>query len=346
MFGLDIGIDLGTTSVIIYIKGRGIVLSEPSIVATDAETEHIIAAGSNALKMLGRTPDSIKIWRPLKDGIISDYTITEQMLKYFLKTVCGNSIFKPKVIVCMPSSITEVQKRTIIDVLTGAGARKACLIEEPLAAAIGAGMDISLPKGSMVVDIGGGTTDIAVITLGGMAVSSSVKMAGKKFDDAIIRYIRKTYNMLIGEVTAEQIKKTIGCAYKRESDLVMVAKGRDYATGLPRKIAISSSQTMEALDESINQILDEMQKVMEKTPPELIGDIHSDGIALTGGGSLLYGLDKKISERFNVKCRIADDPIECVAKGTGLSLNYIDSLIEGGYSFKSREDLASIAQQL
>lgn len=329
-FSPDIGIDLGTASVLVYVKGKGIVLQEPSVVAIDTSTNKVLAVGEEAQRMLGRTPGNIVAIRPLKDGVISDYDVTEKMLKHFIEKVTGGvglfKFFKPQIIVCVPSGVTEVEKRAVIDATMEAGARDVYLIEEPIAAAIGAGIEISQPNGSMVVDIGGGTSDVAVISLGGIVVSTSIKIAGDKFDEAIVKHMRKKHSMLIGERTAEQIKMEIGSAYPREKEVFMEVRGRNLVTGLPETIKVSSEETLEALRESVAQIADAVHYVLEKTPPELSADISDKGILMTGGGSLLWGLDKLIAKRTGIKVYIAEEAISCVAKGTGEALNSIKVL--------------------
>lgn len=325
-FGQKIGIDLGTATVLIYIAGKGIVLKEPSVVALDKNTNKLLAVGEEAQKMLGRTPGNIVAIRPLRDGVISDYEMTERMLKDFLKKVSSRKIFKPKVIICVPSGVTEVEERAVIDASNQAGARKTYLIEEPIAAAIGAGIDISKPYGSMVVDIGGGTTDIAVISLGGIVVSNSIKVAGDKFDEAIIRYIRKKYNIMIGERTAEQMKITIGCVFKRDEEITMDVRGRSLISGLPKNIVVSSSEMLEAFEEPAQSIVEAVHSVLEKTPPELVGDISTRGIVMTGGGCLIYGLDKLLQKETGISTYVADDAVSCVAIGTGKALESIDVL--------------------
>ncbi|RKD21962.1 rod shape-determining protein MreB [Caminicella sporogenes DSM 14501] len=326
-FGAEIGIDLGTASVLVYIKGKGIVLQEPSVVAIDKNTDQILAVGSEARKMLGRTPGNIVAIRPLRDGVISDYEVTERMLRYFIQKTCGRKrFFKPKIIVCVPSGVTEVEKRAVIDATTEAGGGKTYLIEEPIAAAIGAGLDITKPDGNMVVDIGGGTADIAVISLGGIVVSESIKVAGDKFDDSIIKYMRKAHNILIGERTAEDLKINVGCAYPKLKTAKMDCRGRDLITGLPKTITVTSDEMLEALSEPVNAIADAVHAVLEKTPPELASDISTRGIVMTGGGSLLNGLNKLIEKRTGIPTYIAEDAISCVARGTGLSLNHLDVL--------------------
>ena len=329
-FSPDIGIDLGTASVLVYVKGKGIVLQEPSVVAIDTSTNKVLAVGEEAQKMLGRTPGNIVALRPLKDGVISDYDVTEKMLKHFIEKVTGGvglfRFFKPQIIVCVPSGVTEVEKRAVIDATMEAGARDVFLIEEPIAAAIGAGIEISQPNGSMVVDIGGGTSDVAVISLGGIVVSTSIKIAGDKFDEAIVKYMRKKHSILIGERTAEEIKINIGSAFPRDTEVTMDVRGRNLVSGLPETIKVSSEETLEALRESVAQIADAVHYVLEKTPPELSADISDKGILMTGGGSLLWGLDKLIAKRTGISVYIADDAISCVAKGTGEALNSIKVL--------------------
>lgn len=327
-FGQDIGIDLGTATVLVYIKGKGIVLREPSVVAIDNNTNRLLAVGEEARRMIGRTPGNIVAIKPLKDGVISDYDITEKMLKYFLRKVCNRRIFKPRVIVCVPSGVTEVEERAVIDAALQAGARETYLIEEPIAAAIGAGIDISKACGSMVVDVGGGTTDIAVISLGGIVVSNSIKVAGDKFDEAIVRYIRKKYNIMIGERTAEEMKIKVGCVYPREEEVSMDIRGRSLISGLPKTITVTSTEMMEALEETVSHIVEAVHSVLERTLPELVGDISSRGIVLTGGGSLIYGLDKLLQEKTGINVIIADEPVSCVAIGTGKALENIEVLQE------------------
>ncbi|RKD30925.1 rod shape-determining protein [Thermohalobacter berrensis] len=325
----DIGIDLGTASVLVYVKGKGIVLQEPSVVAIDKNTNKLLAVGEEARRMLGRTPGNIVAIRPLREGVISDYEVTERMLKYFIQKAVGKLWFKPRIIVCVPSGVTQVEKKAVLDASKQAGAKTAYLIEEPIAAAIGAGLDISKPTGNMVVDIGGGTTDIAVISLGGIVVSQSIKIAGDKFDEAIIRYMRRKHKMVIGERTAEDMKIKIGTAYKRKKEAFMEVRGRNLVTGLPRNIKISSTEMLEALEEPVTSIADAVHFVLERTPPELSSDISDKGIIMTGGGSLLHGLDKLISERTGLPVIIAEEAVSCVAIGTGKSLEHIESLENG-----------------
>ena len=325
-YGQDIGIDLGTATVIAYAKGKGIVLREPSVVAVDNNTGEVLAVGKEARRMLGRTPGNIVATRPLRDGVISNYTVTEKMLKYFINRVCGKFIFAPRIMICIPSQVTEVEKKAVIDAASQAGARKVYLIEEPIAAAIGAGIDISKPCGNMVVDIGGGTTDIAVISLGGSVVSTSLKVAGDKFDEAIVRYIKKKYNTIIGERTAEDLKINIGCVYPKIQDMEMDIRGRDLATGLPKTITVRSSEMLEALIEPAMQVVEAVHGVLEKTPPELAADISDRGIYMTGGGCLIDGLDKLLQEQLGLNVMIAKDAVSCVALGTGKALDNLDTL--------------------
>lgn len=331
MFSLraDMGIDLGTASILVYVKGKGIVLQEPSVVAIDKNTNKLLAVGEEARRMLGRTPGNIVAIRPLRDGVISDYEITERMLRYFINKAAGKMLLKPRIIVCVPSGVTEVEKRAVIDASNQAGAKRTFLIEEPIAAAIGANLDITQPDGHMVIDMGGGTTDIAVISLGGVVVSKSIKVAGDKFDEGIVRYMRKKHNMLIGERSAEDLKINIGTAFKREKEVYMDVRGRNLVSGLPKTIKISSEEMREALDEAVTAVADAVHSVLERTPPELAADISNKGMIMTGGGALLHGLDKLISHRTGINATIAEDAVSCVAKGTGKSLDLFDILEEG-----------------
>ena len=324
-FGDSIGIDLGTATTLVYVKGQGIVIREPSVVAVERDTNTIKAVGTEARRMLGKTPGNIAAIRPLREGVISNYDMTEQMLKYFIQKAIGKTSFvKPTIAVCVPSAVTEVEKRAVEDAARQAGGRKVYVIEEPMAAAIGAGIDISRACGSMVVDIGGGTTDIAVISLGGTVVSSSIKVAGDNFDEAIIRYMRRKHNVLIGENSAEQLKINIGTAFARTMPVSMDVRGRNLITGLPKNITVNSDEMLEALSESVNTIADAVHAVLEKTPPELAADIFERGIVMTGGGGLLYGLDKLIAQRTGINTMIAEDAVSCVAYGTGKYIEYID----------------------
>ncbi len=325
----NIGIDLGTATVLVYVQGKGIVLQEPSVVAIDTNTERILKVGREAQQMLGRTPGNIVAVRPLREGVISQYDVTLKMLQYFIRRAYGNMIIAPKVMICIPSGITEVEERAVRDAASEAGAQKVYLIEEPTAAAIGAGLNIYAPEGNMVVDIGGGTTDVAVISLGGVVVSESIKIAGDKFDEAIINYIRKKYKVLIGERTAEAIKRQIGAVYDHPNAKTVEVKGRCLTQGLPKVITISSREMIEALAEPITAILTAVCNVIERTPPELLGDILKNGIVMTGGGSMLYGFAQLMTKATGIPTRIADDPVSCVAVGTGKSLDNLDMLIDG-----------------
>ncbi len=331
MFGFkqDVGIDLGTATVLVYVKGKGVVLKEPSVVAIDTNTGKVLKVGSEAQNMIGRTPGNIVAIRPLKDGVISDYDTTQKMIRYFLRKVCKNRFFKPRVMICVPSQATEVEERAVNDAALQAGAGRTYIIEEPIAAAIGAGIDISKPHGNMIVDIGGGTADVAVISLGEIVVSNSINTAGDKFDEAVVKYIRKKHNIMIGDRTAEELKIEIGCVYPRPTVVSKEIKGRCLITGLPKVITVDSEEMLEALSECASQILDSVHTVLERTPPELVGDISTSGILLTGGGSLIYGLDKLIARETGLEVSIAEDAVYCVAKGTGMSLDYMDSMKHG-----------------
>ena len=325
-FSEEIGIDLGTANVLVYTKGKGIVLQEPSVVAVDEETNEILAVGSEAKDMLGRTPANIIAIRPLRDGVVSDYLVTEMMLKYFIKkTVGAGKFFRPRIMVCVPSGVTEVEKRAVREAATQAGGKDVFLMEEPIAAAIGAGLDITRPEGVMVIDIGGGTSDIAVIALGGIIANTSLKVAGDKMNEAIITYMRKKHKLYIGERTAELLKINVGTAFPREEEKTMICSGRDLVTGLPRDVEISSAEMLEALDEPLHQICEAAHGVLEQTP-ELAAALSSAGIVLTGGGALLDGIDKRIAQRTGLQVRIADDPLSCVAVGTGKALENLEVL--------------------
>jgi rod shape-determining protein MreB len=323
VFGLasDIGIDLGTATVLIYVKGKGIVLREPSVVAMERDTKKVLAIGTEARKMLGRTPGNIIATRPLREGVIADYDVTEAMLKSFISRVTGSRFFaRPRVMVCVPAGVTTVEKRAVIEAAIQAGARHAQLIEEPLAAALGAGLDITLPTGHMVVDIGGGTTDVAVLSLGGVVRSESIRIGGDKFDEAIIRYVKLKHNLLIGERSAEEIKIQVGSAGCDSRNESMEIRGRDLMHGLPKNVVIASEEIREALAEHVTAICDTIRTVLEATPPELSADIIEKGVIMTGGGAMLHGLDKVITARTGVPAYLADDPVSCVAKGTGKAL--------------------------
>ena len=336
----DIGIDLGTASVLVYVKGKGIVLNEPSVVALDRNTGKLLRVGAEAQNMLGRTPGNIVAIRPLRDGVISDYDMTEKMLREFIHKVSGFSIFKPRVIICVPSGITEVEERAVVDAGIQAGARKVYLIEEPVAAAIGAGVDISLPDGHMMVDIGGGTADIAVISLSGVVESASIRVAGDQFDEAVVKYMRRNHNLVVGERTAEDIKKRIGCVFPKEVEETMEVKGRCLLTGLPRSVTISSTEMMDAFEEPVERILEAVHAVLERTPPELVADISRNGIIMTGGGSLVDGFDKLLTARTGIHTMVAGDAISCVALGTGKSLDSLNTMTDGTMNISRRRQMA------
>ena len=323
-FSSDIGIDLGTASVLVYVKGKGIVLREPSIVAIDTRTNHIIKVGREALSMQGRTPGYIKTVRPLKNGVISQYDVTLKMLQHFIRKACGNMILKPRVMICIPTGISEVEERAVVDAASEAGAKQTRLIEEPVAAAMGAGLNINEPIGNMVIDIGGGTTDIAVISLGGVVVSESIKVAGDRFNEAIAEYIRCRHDLLIGDTSAEQVKIRIGCLDDRMPKRTIDIKGRCLKTNMPRVITLASTEMIEAMMEPISEVLDAVRYVIERTPPELVGDIMKNGIVMTGGGSLIPGFEKMISDVTGIKTRVAKDAVSCVVKGTGMALENLD----------------------
>src|SRR6266498_186648 len=329
MFSKQIGIDLGTANVIVYVRGKGIVLTEPSVVALvhddGAPRPRIVAVGEEARLMLGRTPGNITAQRPMRDGVIADYVITEHMLKHFIDKVCGRiRIFHPELMICVPSGVTSVERRAVKDAAVRAGAREAHLIEEPLAAAIGANVPISGPSGNMVIDIGGGTSEVAVIALGGIVVSTSLRVGGNRFDEAITSYIRKKYNLMIGERTAEEVKITIGTALPLERELSMEVRGRDLIAGLPRTIPITSSEVMEAIELPLQQLVAAVRQVLEQTPPELSSDIIDKGMVMSGGGSLLRNIDKLLTQVTGVPCHVAENPLDCVALGTGLALEHFD----------------------
>ena len=326
MLSTDIGIDLGTARILVYIKGRGVVLKEPSVVAFDRDTNEIKAIGEDARLMIGRTPGNIVAVRPLRQGVISDYTVTEKMMKYFIRKAMGKKTMrKPRICVCVPSQVTEVERKAVEDATYSAGAREVSIIEEPVAAAIGAGIDIAKPCGNMIVDIGGGTTDIAVISLGGTVVSASIKLAGDDFDDAIIRYMRKKHNLLIGERTAEDIKIRIGTCYQLPEVETMDVRGRNLVTGLPKTITVTSDETLEALRDPAMQIVDAVHSVLEKTPPELAADISDRGIVLTGGGALLRGLEDLLEEKTGINTVTAEEPMTAVAIGTGKYIEFLSN---------------------
>ena len=326
---VDLGIDLGTASVLVYVKGKGVVLKEPSVVAFDRDSNVIKAIGEDARLMLGRTPGNIVAVRPLRQGVISDYTVTEKMIKYFVQKALGKRLFKkPRISICVPSGVTEVEKKAVEDATYAAGARDVSIIEEPVAAAIGAGIDIYRPCGNMIVDIGGGTSDIAVISLGGPVVSASIKVAGDDFDEAIVRFMRKKHNLLIGERTAEEIKIKIGTCFRRPENITLDIRGRNLVTGLPKTVTVTSDETEEALREPASQICEAVHSVLERTPPELAADIADRGIVLTGGGALLHGLEELLEEKTGITTMTAEDPLRAVAIGTGKYIELLNSKTE------------------
>lgn len=325
MLGKDIGIDLGTANVLIYVRGRGIVLDEPSVVAIDSITKKVLAVGNEAYRMVGRTPGNIVAIRPLRDGVIADFEITEAMLKHFIAKIGVRSFFvKPRILICCPTNITSVEQKAIREAAERSGARNVYLEEEPKVAAIGAGMDIFMPSGNMVVDIGGGTTDVAVLSMGDIVTSSSIKIAGDRFDAEIMRYIKNKYKLMIGERTAENIKKEIGTVFPGGREDEMEIRGRDMVTGLPRTITVHSREVQEALEESVSAIVQASKNVLERTPPELSADIIDKGVMITGGGALLHGIDKLLAEELKVPVLVSEEPMSCVAKGTGLMLENLD----------------------
>ena len=338
-FTKDIGMDLGTASVLIYIKDKGIVLNEPSVVALDKNTGKLLKVGADAQAMLGRTPGNIIAIRPLREGVISDYEVTERMIKEFLHKVMGFQLFKPRIIICVPSGITEVEERAVIDAGIQAGARRVYLIEEPVAAAIGAGIDITQPDGHFIIDIGGGTSDIAVISLSGVVESASIKVAGDQFNEAIVKYMRRKHNILIGERTAEQMKMQIGCVFPKEQETSIEIKGRCLVTGLPKVINVSSTEMLEAFEEPVERILEAIHGVLERTPPELVADISNNGIVMTGGGSLVDGFDKLIEARTGIHTVVAEGAISCVAEGTGRSLDSLNSMTDGTVNLSRRKQM-------
>lgn len=333
----DLGIDLGTANVLVYAEGKGIVLREPAVVAIDKNTGKVLQVGSAARNMLGRTPGNVVAVRPLRDGVISDYEMTEKMLAQFLKKIIRYSLVKPRVVVCVPSGVTEVEERAVIGAAMEAGARRVYLIEEPFAAALGAQMDLSAPNGRMVVDIGGGTTDIAILSVNDIATSSSIKIAGDTFDEAVISYLRKRHGLLVGVNTAEEVKITIGCVMERPEEASMVVKGRDIKTGLPKDVLVMSSELMEVLRRPARLIVDEILNVLELSSPELVADIAQNGIILSGGGSQIYGMDKLITGKTEIPCMLADNADSCVALGCGKSLQWINSMQEGTINIARRK---------
>ena len=335
----DIGIDLGTTTIIIAVEGKGVILNQPSVVAVDNRKDQVLAVGDEALAMVGRTPNYISAIRPLKDGVISNHMLTRELICRFVNKVYDSRLIKPRVAVCVPAAITGIESDAVVEAVVAAGARQVFLIDEPMAAAIGSGIDIREPTGHMVVDIGGGTADIAVISLGGVVESASIKIAGDKFDEAVVKYIRKKHNVLIGDRTAEELKMSIGCVFPRPEEVTMEIKGRCLMTGLPRVFSVSSSEMIEAFEEVSSRILEAIHGVLERTPPELVADISTNGIVMTGGGSLLWGFDKLIESHTGIETHVAEDAISCVAEGTGKSLDSLDQMQDGTMNLSRRKQM-------
>ena len=331
MLGTDIAIDLGTSTVKIYLDGKGIILKEPAVVAYNVETDEVVAIGSGAYAMVGRTSDRIDVVQPLCNGVISNFDLAQYLISHYMKKISGSKVFMPRVVVSVPCLITEVEKRAVVDAISSAGVRKICLIEEPVAAAMGAGVKIDEPHGTLIVDIGGGTTDMGVLSLSGIAISRSIKTAGNAFDEAIIKYIRRKYNLIIGKRMAEEAKIAIGCVYPRKEMVKHRVKGRNAMTGLPQWADISCDEMLEALIEPAMQIIRTVQEMLERTPPELMGDVYSDGIILTGGSAQLFGFDKLISKKAKMAVHIAEEPDMCVARGAGLAIKYIDDIENKAY---------------
>jgi len=326
-FGRDMGIDLGTANTLVYVKGRGIVVQEPSVVAIDVETKQVLAVGEEAKRMVGRTPGSIVAVRPLQDGVIADFDVTERMLRHFIARANRRiGFFRPRVVVAVPSGVTEVEKRAVIDATLSAGAKDARLIEEPMAAAIGCGLPVQEPSGSMVVDIGGGTTEVAVISLGGIVTHRSVRVGGDELDEAIVQHVRRNYNLLIGERTAEEVKHAIGSAYPMDDHRTMDVRGRDLVTGLPKTVTLTADEVREAMAEPISAIVEAVRVTLERTPPELAADVMERGIMLAGGGALVRGMDKLLAQETGMPIHVADDPLTCVVRGTGAVLEHLDLL--------------------
>ncbi|WP_281417590.1 rod shape-determining protein [Alkaliphilus flagellatus] len=326
-FSRDMGIDLGTANTLVYVRGKGIVLNEPSVVAIQNDTKTVLSVGEDAKKMIGRTPGNIVAIRPMKDGVIADFDVTQSMLKYFIKKAYSKkTIIQPRVVVCVPSGVTEVEKRAVEEAALQAGAREAYLIEEPMAAAIGAGLPVEEPAGSMVVDIGGGTTEVAIISLGGIVTAKSIRVGGDELDESIVQYIKREYSLMIGERTAEEVKVTVGSAFPKSKEEKMLVRGRDLVSGLPKTLEITSSEIMDALREPVGQIIEAIKYTLEKTPPELAADIMEMGIMLTGGGALLDGLDKLVRKETGMPVQIAEEPLDCVVMGTGKTIEEIDTL--------------------
>ncbi|MBO4677103.1 MAG: rod shape-determining protein [Oscillospiraceae bacterium] len=340
LFGKDIGVDLGTSTVRICIRDKGIVLREPAVIAVDRVSGRVLSVGAEAQKMLGRTPVNLAAIRPMRDGVVSDFEMAERLLRELLRKVSGFSLLKPRLLISVPSGITEVEERAVMEAALQAGARRVFLLEEPVAAALGAGLSISEPKGKMVIDIGGGATDIAVLSLSGVVESASIRLAGDRFNEALIRYVRRKHNILIGDRTAEEVKLQLGCVYPGQESRSLEVKGRCLLTGLPKLFPIHTEEMLEAFDESCEGILDAIRDVLERTPPELVSDISETGITLTGGGSQLWGMDKLIESRTRIPTQLADDGHECVISGLERALNWLDDMQDGAVHFSRRKQMS------
>ena len=335
----DIGIDLGTTTIIIAMEGKGVILNQPSVVAVDTRKDQVLAVGDDALAMVGRTPNYILATRPLKDGVISNHTLTKELICRFVNKVYDSKLIKPRVAVCVPAAITGIESDAVVEAVVAAGARQVFLIDEPIAAALGCGIDILQPEGHMVVDIGGGTADIAVISLSGVVESASIKIAGDQLNEAVVKYMRRKHNLLVGERTAEEMKKQIGCVFPKDEEETMDVKGRCLLTGLPKVVTVSSTEMMDAFEEPVERIMEAIHSVLERTPPELVADISTNGIVMTGGGSLVSGFDKLVTARTGIHTVIADDAISCVALGTGKSLDSLNAMQDGTMNLSRRKQM-------
>jgi len=337
--GLQIGIDLGTTSIQVYVKGRGIVLQEACIAALDAKTGDVLALGNAVSQMVGRNSEHLRIVHPMRDGVISDFTIIHAMISHYINKLCGRRLFKPTVMICMPSGVTGLERSAILELAIAAGASRACLVDEPLAAALGAGMDLNFLGGQIVVDIGGGTTDVGVFTMGSLAISRSGKVAGNALEDAIARYLRRERNVIVGQLTAEEIKKRVGCARLRPAELGIFARGQGYVSRMPVRFEVSSTEAYLAMREPLRGMVDVIQNVLEETPPEMAGDIYDQGITLTGGGALLRDLDKMLAAETGLRVQVASTPVQCVALGMGVLMDRMDLLEENDYMFRTDDDI-------
>lgn len=340
MPGINIGVDLGTSTVQFFVDGKGVVLSENAVTASDVQSGKTISIGSKAYRMIGRTPDSITVHYPLREGIVSDFSASRDLMRFYLQKICGNRIFKPNLVLCMPTDVTSLEKRTLLNLAAASGAARACLIEKPLAAALGAGVDYRRPRGTLIVDIGAGTTEIAVVTMGNIAVSESLHVAGNAFDEAIRRYIRRERDILIGRLTAENIKQKIGCAYLREAEIAILVKGKSYLSGMPVLFEVTTTEVFLAIREQLEQIAAAVCSVLSRTPPELAGDISENGIVLTGGSANLPGIDKLIERKTRIPTTVAESPQDCAARGIGTALKHMDILTGNGYFFKTPGDTA------